>query len=334
VKHATLSNEFRNNHALRFDSGLKCACLKRAFSRPIPAKIGGAPAGIRTRVFGSKGLQQSGTTLQWPSLRKGFLTYLSANGYSTKYIDDLRHYLDEYVTVISVPTDILDIFSKVNRGRRHVWLGLRVLFNYLEVVGYGIGFLNGLRKALPKVSCGIDLKVPSEKAMRDPLNRLIKAPRKYQVLYNLLVDSGLRLVEAVKVLSEFKLANVERVGGFYRVEIGTFRGTKQAFYGYFTESTFKMLTEVPVESVFSVPASRYFTKMRFVQAKYVRKFAFDKMIELEIPESVADFIEGRVPKRIGAKHYMALRRQADNFYGKYANYLSRLRSSCMLEQAS
>ena len=51
------------------------------------------------------------------------------------------------------------------------------------------------------------------------------------------------------------------------------------------------------------------------------------MIELEIPESVADFIEGRVPKRVGAKHYMALRRQADKFYGKYAGYIVKLRDA-------
>jgi len=55
------------------------------------------------------------------------------------------------------------------------------------------------------------------------------------------------------------------------------------------------------------------------------KFVFDKMVELEISESVADFIEGHVPKRIGAKHYMVLRRQADKFYGKYAEYLKKLR---------
>lgn len=69
----------------------------------------------------------------------------------------------------------------------------------------------------------------------------------------------------------------------------------------------------------SVDASRYFQKMRYVAPKYLRKFAFDKMIELDIPESVADFIEGRVPKRIGAKHYMALARQASRFYPRYAD---------------
>jgi intergrase/recombinase len=59
--------------------------------------------------------------------------------------------------------------------------------------------------------------------------------------------------------------------------------------------------------------------------KYLRKFAFDKMIDLEIPESVADFIEGRVPKRVGAKHYMALARQASKFYPRYCEYVKQLK---------
>jgi intergrase/recombinase len=49
------------------------------------------------------------------------------------------------------------------------------------------------------------------------------------------------------------------------------------------------------------------------------------MVELEVHESVAGFIEGRVSKRIGAKRYMVLRCQADKFYGKYAEYLKTLR---------
>ena len=70
-------------------------------------------------------------------------------------------------------------------------------------------------------------------------------------------------------------------------------------------------------------ASRYLGKYSFVRPKYLRKFAFDKMIELEIPESVADFIQGRVPTRIGAKHYMALVRQASKFYPRYAEYIEK-----------
>jgi len=49
------------------------------------------------------------------------------------------------------------------------------------------------------------------------------------------------------------------------------------------------------------------------------------MIQLDTPESVVDFIEGRIPTRIGAKHYMALARQADQKYGRYAEYVTELR---------
>jgi intergrase/recombinase len=46
---------------------------------------------------------------------------------------------------------------------------------------------------------------------------------------------------------------------------------------------------------------------------------------LNIPESVADFIQGRVPKSIGAKHYMQLKRKADQYYPRYAEYVTELR---------
>jgi intergrase/recombinase len=255
------------------------------------------------------------------------MDYLESQNYSTAYKADLLHYLDLNVTTIEGPQDVIGVFGRVKRGRRHLWLAMRVLFNYVEVLGLDPEVLSVLRRALPKGanSTAPDLKVPSESAVKNSISLLDRAPRKYQVLYNLLLDSGLRLVEAVSIVNHFKVENVEHVGRFCRVEVGEFRGSKQAFYGYFSEATFKMLSEVPIEGLGAVAASRYFTKMGYVQPKYLRKFAFDSMIGLEVPESVADFIEGRVPKRVGAKHYMALRRQSDHYYGRYVQRLEGLR---------
>jgi len=215
------------------------------------------------------------------------------------------------------------MFSKIKNGREHLWKGLRVLFNYLEIIGFSKDFLDGLRKALPRVQSGIDLNIPDEASIIESVRKLSFIPKGYDTLYNLLLDSGLRLVEAVKVLNEFK--NAEKINSFYRIPIGLFRGSKQAYYAYFTETTFQKM-QVQKEPIKPVNASHYFDKKGFISPKYLRKFAFDKMIELEIPESVADFIEGRVAKRIGAKHYMTLARQANGFYGKYAEYLNGLRA--------
>ena len=137
-----------------------------------------------------------------------------------------------------------------------------------------------------------------------------------------LVDSGLRLVEAVYVINN--VMEAESVNGFCRCDVALFRGCKQAYYAHFTEYTLNLIKQVK-EKLNEQIASTYFDKSGYVDPKYIRKFAFDKMIDLEIPESIADFIEGRVPKRIGTKHYMALARQASRFYPRYAKHIQKLR---------
>jgi intergrase/recombinase len=49
------------------------------------------------------------------------------------------------------------------------------------------------------------------------------------------------------------------------------------------------------------------------------------MIEFDVPESLADFIEGRVPKTIGAKRCMVLMRQSSEFYLRFDEHVEGLR---------
>jgi intergrase/recombinase len=96
-------------------------------------------------------------------------------------------------------------------------------------MGFNLEYLNSLREALPKVQCGIDLKIPSEDKIVDSLRRLKAAPLKYQALYELLLDSCLRLVETIELINSFQDAGA--VNGFFRCEVAMFRGEKQAYYG-------------------------------------------------------------------------------------------------------
>jgi intergrase/recombinase len=156
------------------------------------------------------------------------------------------------------------------------------------------------------------------------LEKLSCMPTKYQALYNLLLDSGLRLVEAVKLLNDF--GEVTRVNGFCRCTLGFFRGSKTAYAGYFTKHTCELI-HLNEEKVEERAASHYYHIYKCVAPKYLRKFVFNTMISdgFNFPESVADFIEGRVPRKIGARHYTLLLKQADSHYGKYADYLYNLR---------
>ena len=183
-----------------------------------------------------------------------------------------------------------------------------------------------MRKAIPKDNIGIDCKVPTFEEIASSLKKLSKAPLKYQALYVLLLDSGLRLVEAARLINERNGKDFAKVQGFYRCSLGYFRGSKLAYAGYFSEHSLALVQRVS-EPINELNASHYYMKYGYVAPKYLRKFAFDKMIELGIPESIADFIQGRCPTKIGAKHYMALLRQADRFYGRYVKWLQRMRAN-------
>ena len=62
-------------------------------------------------------------------------------------------YLTRYVSEIKGPLDIISLFSKIERGKRHLVLALRILLNFYEAIGYDKAYLDVLR---------IDLKIPSE----------------------------------------------------------------------------------------------------------------------------------------------------------------------------
>lgn len=120
------------------------------------------------------------------------------------------------------------MFSKVKTAKRHMILAFMILLNYCDILGYNENYLNKLRSAIPKVSSGIDLKIPSEKEILDSLNKLEDVPQRYLAVYNLLFDSGLRLIEGFTLINEFKGA--EEINGFFRCNLAKFKGNRHAYY--------------------------------------------------------------------------------------------------------
>jgi intergrase/recombinase len=206
-------------------------------------------------------------------------------------------YLDKNVSELKEPMDVVRIFSKLSVGQQHnLSRALRKFLNFAELKGVSVESLNSLRKAIPKDRIGADLNVPTESEILASLSKLKDMPVKYQALYNLLLDSGLRLIEAMRLHNSFEEAT--EIGNFYRCTLGFFRGSKTAYAAYFTNNTHKLI-QSNNDEVEERAASHYFHMKKCIAPKYLRKFVFDTMISdsLNVPESVADFIEGRVPKR-------------------------------------
>ena len=138
---------------------------------------------LERTFFSEKKLHQENSFgLNWLKVKENFLKYLKSINYNERTVKKIVSFLDKYVSVIQQPFDIIELFSKVKSSRRHLILALRKLFSFYEVLGYDKDYLNSLRAALPKVQCGIDLKIPEEAKIVDSLRKLSKAPLKYQAL--------------------------------------------------------------------------------------------------------------------------------------------------------
>ena len=183
--------------------------------------------------------------IDYRGLREDFIEFLKSRNLNRRYIHCIISYLDKYVKVISEPMDVVRIFSGLSPGQQHnLNRAIRNLFNFLEAQGFNEVYLSLLRKNIPRDHVGVDLKVPEESDIIKSLRKLPKAPEKYVALYNLLLDSGLRLVEGIMLIERFNPDKCERLSGFYRFPIGEFRGSKQAYYAYFTEVTHKEITKL------------------------------------------------------------------------------------------
>ena len=270
--------------------------------------------------------------INYKGLREEFVVWLRSKGLNKYYAKGMVSSLDKHIGErrIKESMDIVNIFANVASGRHELIPALHALLNFAKLKGFDRASIETPKEAIPKREIGVDLKIPSEDDIVRSLRIVEKVDLlKHKIAFNLALDSGLRLTETVKLIDDFKADAVEKAEGFYVACAGMFRKSKVAYYGFFTEYTMQLLKQLSEEEkkcLTDKNAGKYVQKLPgVVCCKYLRKFAFDKMIELGVPESVADFIEGRTPKSIGARHYMQLKRKAIQFYRRYAEYVRELR---------
>ncbi len=169
-------------------------------------------------------------------------------------------------------------------------------------------------KAIKVKRSGVDLYVPSDEDVLNALRRACKASEELCWVYKLLVFSGLRLEEVVKVIKDQQEDRWIKLEGFYKYPLAWRRGCKQALYCYSLEKPPKM-------TVSSKWVSNWASKNDVLAPKYLRKWVATKMLSLGISEEVVNFIQGRVPQEVLSKHYLKLSTLADQYYAKYASWL-------------
>ncbi|WFO75570.1 hypothetical protein J4526_01400 [Desulfurococcaceae archaeon MEX13E-LK6-19] len=161
---------------------------------------------------------------------------------------------------------------------------------------------------------GIDLYIPSDEDVFTALTRACSSSEELCWIYKILVYSGLRLSEVVKLINEHDEEKWIKLNGFYKYPLSWKRGSKQAFYCYTIEKP-------PRIQASNKWISNWASKNKLLPPKYIRKWVATKMLGLGIPEEVVNFIQGRIPQEILSKHYLKLTTLADQYYQKYAEWL-------------
>ncbi len=258
-------------------------------------------------------------------VKREFIDFMKANSRDRNYIKDCVRYLDKYVSDIAEPRDIVEIFKKCKRERHHLDRALRNLLKFYKVVkGYSEEWIDKLKKAIPSVRVGVDLREPSEKEVVETFKKLENKPLKYRALFHVILDSGIRLSHAIQLINSFNEERLEKLDRFYRYAMGLEKGTKHTYYVYMRERTVEMLKRVKGSKLTKSAVMSFLKRNGLLSPKLLRKFAYNKMVMSGIPESVADFINGRKPRTVGATHYLFPRTQADEQYPKYLAYLDTL----------
>jgi len=281
--------------------------------------------------------QRPRCVIEWNAdIEAKFVEWMRANGRDESYIKRCVNYLYKYMRPIRCPADVVAMFAACKGGRQHLDRAFRNLLKfYRKIMGYPKDFIEDLKEAIPTIKTGVDTYVPSEEAIIRTLKALKYAPLKYRLYWWVVLATGIRpKKDAIRLITEADLSKAERIetphGAYYFLELGWIRQTKATFVACLPDFVYDMIRAFREsgEKLTYVGARKF----RMKRAPHIetpgsmRDFCYNKLLELGMPESAADFLNGRGPRTIGGKHYMDKIRQIKAFYPRYLAYLKELKA--------
>ena len=234
-----------------------------------------------------------------------------------KSLDKLAVFFSK--NIYNNPQELLEEYKKnidlINSRWSHLKL-IKRLFNYLKEQNVSEDVLIPYRKLLKKSKKDkIDNFVPTDEEV---LDTLIKLRPKLRPLYLMYLYSGIRVLEGQYLLENIDKLKIQCVNSYQKVYLDYNRHTKCAYFCYTPSIIYNQIKTLKTPEFREI--LRVIKKNKLVSIKYCRKWFFTKCIELGIPESIADFYEGRVANSVGSNHYLSRQSLADSNYNKILDH--------------
>jgi len=232
----------------------------------------------------------------------------------------MREYL-RYVSRFKVLTPRLILSKKLSKNC------IKALRNYVHF-NYEIGLLSEEQHdrflkllKLPRQSKLPKIEEVSEEEVRKTFKKLERED--IRLVYEVLLFSGCRLSEALKLLSSFESKRFKKINSEYgRYMLMSERGSKRALWLYLPNSLADGITKIELSRH---TITTYARKRKILVPKLIRKFFYQKAYEIIKDRELVDFYQGRVSRlSIGSRHYDSLLARADREYEKILTFLDKL----------
>jgi intergrase/recombinase len=248
-----------------------------------------------------------------------FLEYLTLQNYSQSHFRHVTCYFKKHFKdkKFESPMALQKYIQSKQSGVSTLIKTARVYLNYCEKFEkIPISTIEKYRKFLKSVSHKPDVFVPNDKEVLSAYNQ-IKDNKELELVFLILMTSGIRYIECLDFLNSYDLKKFRVFDGFVSYTVSDNRRTKNINNIYLPLFVYNKL--------FHISVSKYdVMRMCFKRAgcnlalKYLRKWHYNFLLYQNVPESVADFIQGRASKSVSANHYLAKAQQVEHWYPKIA----------------
>lgn len=143
-----------------------------------------------------------------------------------------------------------------------------------------------------------------------------------RIVFLVLATSGIRYIECLDFLKNYDITKFKIEKNYVSYNVSELRHTKTINNIYLPLFVYNELKRV--NNSYNALRERLKEKECTFTFKYLRKWNYNFLLYNNIPESVADFIQGRSSKTISATHYLAKSQQASFWYEKVSDIMKEL----------
>jgi len=259
----------------------------------------------------------------WNTYKEQFTEWLSrrvATQTAKDYLNALTKFFDKYT--IRTIRDLRKASEELNYKKNYM-KGLRNFINFLveeEILDEGTATL--LKRPL-KIKRGTPRQVfITTEELKEAYNYLKeKHGESAEVLLKLLVFTGLRLSQVVRLLNSYDQKNLvvvnDKVARYPMLSLS--RGHKKAFWAYMPADFALNLRKMDITYYMGQTRTVY----ERVSPSTIRKWQYDVLTD-HMSFEIADFIQGRSAQTVGERHYSNLTKKADEAYSRVVDKLKKV----------